>query len=137
MNRKGLIESMREGNQKFNGVAFWNADLSGLNLSGCFFVKADFEGANLEGANFTGANLADADFTGANIRAAIFKGARLERTRLALAKNVDQADFAGANLLVADLFPSQLEELGVERPTKEYSPYASYNDGRHPFRPFS
>lgn len=68
-------------------VRFKGADLSGQNLSGWCFVRADMTGTNL-----TGCNLSGADFCGALLRDADMSGVVLDGTSLV------GADLRGANV---------------------------------------
>ncbi len=86
-----------------------HADLREAQLAGANFYMADLSGASLVGANLSAANLAGANLTGADLRGAILKG---------------------ANMLVTDLHKAILNEanlLGTHNLTIEQLNSAIYN----------
>ena len=81
LSRKEVLEILAE-----------KKDLSGLDMRKGNFIRIDFSGCNLQGANFSYANLKDA----------IFRDADLSKASLWNA-NLEGVDFTGANLEDADL----------------------------------
>ena len=69
----------------FNEVNLENANLSGLDLRYCSFVKANLKGANLENCNlayvdFAEANLEGTNLTGANIKGVVLEGSKIDES---------------------------------------------------------
>src|SRR5262249_21923825 len=71
---------------------FRGADLNGANLAGLQLSHMNFDGAVANGASFRGSQLAHASFRGASLRGACLEGV-----------NLTGADLAGANLSGADV----------------------------------
>lgn len=99
-----------EGGERAN---FEEADLLGANFAGFNFTGANFEGAYLLGANFAGSCLVEANFKGAYLAGANFEEANLEgvnfkKTYLKDA-NFKRARLAGTNLKKAYLVGANFE----------------------------
>lgn len=95
------------------GATLWNmkfndADLSGLDLSGCDARGSDFNGAKLTNADFSGADLRGADLHGCEVSGADFTNADLRGARL-FRTNISEAVMDGANLENADLVGDPLD----------------------------
>ena len=88
-----------------SGSDFSRANLSGVNLRGTHFQMADLSGAELNGAGLNKANLCDAKLIGAS-----FHRADLRKAILFVAE-LNGADLRGANLSGSDLSGASL--LGV------------------------
>jgi uncharacterized protein YjbI with pentapeptide repeats len=76
---------------------FNKADLSGANLNGINLTQADLSGTNLTGVNFGEANLTEADFSEADLSGANFSYADLKKATL------NRANLEGANLRETNL----------------------------------
>lgn len=85
-----------------------NSDLKGLQL-----IKANFEGANLEGAVLWEANLEGAVLWEAKLKGAYLGGANLEGADLKQA-NLKVAELRGSNLEGADLWRVKLEGADLD-----------------------
>ena len=94
--------------QNLSAADFNRADLTGANLS-----KADLSAANLSRADLTGANLSNADLSAANLSRADLTGANLSNADLSAA-NLSRADLTGANLSNADLSAANLVGANIE-----------------------
>ena len=96
----------------FEGSAFNNAAMSGLEGQGSNFSRAVFNGAQLKGAEMQGANLADASAVGADFTSAEMQGAILAHGRLRGAvfrsAELQGARFEGADLTDADFHNAEL-----------------------------
>lgn len=86
------------------GVDLIRADLQGANLQGVLLAFA-----NLSGANLQGANLQDAILSGANLREVNLRGAQLQRSTLSFAC-LDGADLRASNLQDADVLGTRFRD---------------------------
>lgn len=91
---------------------FRNADLRGINLTGCYLAESELYGADLSEQDLTGvslyeSNLTETKFNRTILTKADFTGSRLYRADLIQAvlegANLQAADFRDANLRRADL----------------------------------
>lgn len=79
-----------------------------IDISSCYFEKADFIGADLTGANLIGANLSRANIWGVNLSGANLLTANLVGADLASGTNLSGANLTGANLRDAKLSGTDL-----------------------------
>jgi len=104
--------------------SFYQANLSGRDLSHRYLRYADLREAQLAGANFYMADLTGASLAGANLAAANLAGANLTGADLR------GAILTGANMLVTDLYKAILNEanlLGAHNLTIEQLNSAIYD----------
>lgn len=78
--------------QDLTGIDFRKANLKGANFSGADLTQANFYGADVAGANFENAVLVRATFDTANMQGANFQSARLTGASIKNAV-IDGADF--------------------------------------------
>lgn len=93
-------------------ASFYEANLSGANLSGALLARANFFTANLSGANLSEAHLPKADLRGANLSRATLRGAQLPEATL-LRANLSGANLAHAKLSAADLTHANLTDANL------------------------
>jgi len=84
-------------NTSFAGAAGKRADFSGANLQGAIFTQGAFADANFHGADLSDALMDRADFTGTDLRDAVLIGVIASGSSFAGAQ-VDGADFSDALL---------------------------------------
>jgi uncharacterized protein YjbI with pentapeptide repeats len=104
----GGIQDAEEALPHFR-ADFSGADLQGANLSGADLTLAKFGGANLSGANFGKADLLNADLQNARLGKADFRNARLTEVDLT------GADLTGAYLTGASLDEAKLTGANLTR----------------------
>jgi uncharacterized protein YjbI with pentapeptide repeats len=88
-------------NVDLSGANLMNSRLQGADLSGARLVRADLSGANASYAQFDSADLRGADFRGADLRHASFKSSDLSSADFRGA-NLDFASFESSNVTGAD-----------------------------------
>ena len=145
--KQGAAEWNRwRGAMRFEAVDLYNADLSGMKLNDCSFLRANLRGANLtrtqlehahlKNADLSGALLTRANLEGANGRDAIlndvvaddanfevstWRGARFRNATLARARfhraYLRETDLSGANLTDAWLRFATLDQARCENAT--------------------
>ena len=71
------LSGLKLRNEFFIQANFQDTDLQGADFSGCWLRSSDFRGANLKGCNFTGCDLSGCDFTNTNLSEAITTDAEL------------------------------------------------------------
>ncbi|PQO40772.1 hypothetical protein C5Y96_01220, partial [Blastopirellula marina] len=111
------------------GASLRRADFRGANLDGAFFCQAELAGADLRDvsgkrANFHAANLARADLSRADLTGAQMDEASLVGV-IAVGVNLSQADLTGADLDEADCRESRLSSATL---TKIRAPHIILTD---------
>ncbi|MEJ1929933.1 pentapeptide repeat-containing protein, partial [Nostoc sp. NIES-2111] len=96
------------GGAEMQGAIFFRAEMQGAN-----FLRAEMKGANflraeIKGAYFTGAEMKGANFTGAEMKGAYFTGAEMKGAKFGGAR-IQGADFSGAKMKGADFFGAEMQ----------------------------
>ena len=120
-------------NEDCKNWAFMRADFQGADLQGVDLRMAPLQGANLQGADLRrahlqGANLRSANLRGADLRMAHLQGANLRMAHLRGA-SLQEADLQGADFRMAYLQGADLQNLKIDETTKIFIPLVCPDTG--------
>ena len=112
LSRKQVLHIVKMGQKQgripdFSGTNLKQMNLSGMYLSGVYFIEANLNQINLNRAILTGANFSEAELNEANLR-----GANLGEAHLIKAK-LDQANLSGTYLSHANLRGAELRQTNL------------------------